>query len=229
MGYHTDFNGSLTLSKQLTSEQKTYINLFSDTRRMKRDVNKLMEMYKGKYGYPQSQSNLLTTSENKGVGELVLNPETNMYEEQNQASAEKIYGKDGEFFVKDDGQMGQTRDSSIIDYNTPPGQYEYNDDKTLSFQERWETSQKLIKEGKCQPGLWCNWIINDENELEWNGAEKFYYYVEWLQYLITNFFQPWGVLLNGEIEWEGEEKSDLGKIIVINNIITVKKGEITYK
>lgn len=31
------------------------------------------------------------------------------------------------------------------------------------------------------PGIWCQWIINSNNKLEWNGAEKFYYYVEWLR------------------------------------------------
>lgn len=221
MGYTTDFTGKLKLDKVLTDVEKNYINTFSRTRRMKRDVNVLMELYKGKYGYPQTQSNLLPASENKSIGDLVLNTETNTFE------AEKIYGKDGEFFVKDDGNYGQSTDRSIIDYNTPPGQLGYYD-KTMSWNERWEENQKRTKEGLCQPSLWCQWIINDNHELEWDGGEKFYSYVEWLKYLITNFFQPWGVLLNGEIEWAGEDKNDRGKIVVTNNKVEVYNGRIEY-
>lgn len=225
MGYSTDFTGSLSLSRELTNVEKNYINTFSATRRMKRDVNKLMELYKGKYGYPQTQSNLLSTSENNTVGDLVLNENTNVYEEQNTSEAEKIYGKDGEFFVMDDGNSGQSRDASIIDYNIPPGQVLRGD---KNYPNTFEENQRRIKEGLSQPSLWCQWVIDEDNELVWDGGEKFYYYIEWLQYLITNFFQPWGVLLNGEIEWVGEDRNDIGKIIVLDNIITVKKGVITY-
>lgn len=33
------------------------------------------------------------------------------------------------------------------------------------------------------PGIWCQWIINDDGCLCWNSGEKFYNYVEWLEYL----------------------------------------------
>jgi hypothetical protein len=72
------------------------------------------------------------------------------------------------------------------------------------------------------PGIWCQWIINDEGELVWDGGEKFYNYVEWLKYLIENYFQPWGVLLNGEIEWQGESMEDRGMIVVVDNVVTTK-------
>jgi len=52
MGYTTDFEGSLVFDKPLNQKQREYINRISDTRRMKRDVNKLMELYKGKHGNP---------------------------------------------------------------------------------------------------------------------------------------------------------------------------------
>ena len=38
------------------------------------------------------------------------------------------------------------------------------------------------------PGYWCQWIINNDGDLEWDGGEKFYNYVEWLKFLITHFF-----------------------------------------
>lgn len=177
MGYTTDFEGSLSLSKNLTDEQKNYINTFSNTRRMKRDVNKLMELYHGNYGYP-------------GV------PET--------ADPNDIYGYQGEFFAMDDGYSGQKNDESVIDHNTP---------------------------SESQPGLWCQWVITGtvEQQLEWDCGEKFYDYVDWLKYLIDKFFSKWGVLLNGEIYWYGEDSDDLGVIVVKDNVIKIKYGEIVYK
>lgn len=79
----------------------------------------------------------------------------------------------------------------------------------------------------CQPGLWCHWIISEDGtKLKWNEAEKFYYYIEWLKYLINHFFEPWGIKLNGEIEWQGEDPDDFGKIIVTDNIVNTKIGRI---
>lgn len=83
----------------------------------------------------------------------------------------------------------------VLDYNTPP---------------------------KTQPGLWCQWVINPEtNEVEWDGGEKFYNYIEWINYLIETFFKRWGVKLNGEVEWRGEDWDDNGTITVVDNIITI--------
>ena len=171
MGYYTDFYGAFSVTPDLTDEQVNYINTFSETRRMKRDINVLMEQYDGKYGYPGKTG-----------------------------TAEEIYGKEGEFFVKNDGICGQTIDETVLDYNVPPS---------------------------TQPGLWCQWVING-NELEWDGGEKFYNYVEWLEYLIENFFKPWGITINGEVEWSGEERSDIGKIVVTDNKVQALEGRIEY-
>lgn len=171
-----------------------YINLLSSTRRMKRDVNKLMELYDGKHGYPDLESN----------------------------DPAKIYGLDGEYFAKDDGRMGQSNDASIIDYNSPAGQIGY--DSNIDFNTRWDENRRRLKEGICQPGLWCQWIIVNEGSdqyLEWDEGEKFYYYVEWLKYLDKHFFKPWGVELEGEIMWQGEETGDVGKIVAKNGKIEV--------
>lgn len=100
-------------------------------------------------------------------------------------------GIDGEYFVRKDDieNFGQDRDATIVDYDTPPS---------------------------TQPGLWCHWIIKD-NCLMWNGAEKFYDYIEWLQYLLDNFLSPY--IANGEISWQGEDAEDNGIISVSNNVI----------
>ena len=45
--------------------------------------------------------------------------------------------------------------------------------------------------------------------------------MEWLEYLIKNYFNVWDVKLNGTIKWQGESMDDRGKIIVENNNIKV--------
>ena len=44
MGYTTDFDGSMEISPPLTPEQVSYINKFSETRRMKRDPEKASKL-----------------------------------------------------------------------------------------------------------------------------------------------------------------------------------------
>lgn len=95
---------------------------------------------------------------------------------------------------EDGGYFVGSDQNSIIDRNVPP---------------------------KGQPGLWCQWVIEGEG-LVWDEGEKFYFYVEWLQYIVDNFLEPWGYTLNGEIEWRGEEWDDTGIISVLNNKITIK-------
>jgi len=185
MGYTTDFEGQLKISRPLSEKKISYLNLLNETRRVKRNVNKLMTLYKGKHGNPKPAS--------KTPGD--------------------IYGYEGEYFAREDGQCGQGDDGSVIDHNCPAGQTGF--------------SQGKVKYG--QPGLWCGWCITEDGKfLEWDGGEKFYHYVAWLEYLIKHFFEPWGHTLNGTITWIGEDSSDLGKIEVKKNKVTVKSGEVTY-
>jgi len=74
-----------------------------------------------------------------------------------------------------------------------------------------------------QPNLWCQWVPTDDGHyLEWDGGEKFYNYVEWLEYLIEHFFSRWGCVLNGEVHWHGETIRDHGTIVVADNSVVVK-------
>jgi hypothetical protein len=99
-------------------------------------------------------------------------------------------GEDGGYFV---GHLPADESRYTLDENDPPDS---------------------------QPGLWCQWIPSEDDQtIQWDGTEKFYFYVEWLYYLIDHFIQPWGYILNGEVSWQGEEDDDYGIIIVKNNEI----------
>jgi hypothetical protein len=60
-------------------------------------------------------------------------------------------------------------------------------------------------------------VSEDGKYLAWDGMERFYRYVEWLQYLIANFFTLWGRALNGQVKWQGEEWGDFGTIVIADN------------
>lgn len=108
---------------------------------------------------------------------------------------EELYGIDGEFYVEGEGNAGQDKEDNIIDYNTPP---------------------------TTQPGLWCEWGVNDEGtEIRWDGGEKFYEYEEWIKYIIDKILAPNNYIVNGEIKWQGEDMNDRGKIIVKDNEVTI--------
>ncbi len=105
-------------------------------------------------------------------------------------------GEEGCYFVNE--KWDEDSEVSVVNYNRPP---------------------------KTQPGLWCKWVPTaDGGGIKWNGAEKFYDYVEWLQYIINNFLKPWGYVLNGEVNWQGENEEDIGIILVASNVIIFPEG-----
>jgi hypothetical protein len=53
--------------------------------------------------------------------------------------------------------------------------------------------------------------------IEWDGGEKFYNYTEWLVYIINKLLEPNGYVLNGVVQWQGEEVGDVGEIFVEDN------------
>ena len=108
-----------------------------------------------------------------------------------------IFGINGEFYVFGGGSFGQNSEPNIIDYNRPPS---------------------------TQPGLWCQWTPTSDNmSIEWDGGEKFYYYNEWLVYLIHKILAPNGYVLNGVVEWNGEEVGDVGEIFVEDNKVFISE------
>ena len=201
MGYTTDFSGSFQLNRPATVQEKNYLDKLAKTRRMKRDVKKLHKLYKGKGGLPLVEIITPEMMAHAGYFEE-LGFKVTLERVNDNRTPEQIYGNEGEYFVGAGGHAGQDRDASVIEYNSPPSS---------------------------QPGLWLQWVLNEDGtQLKWDGNEKFYGYVEWLKYLINHFFEPWGIKLNGEVEWTGEDRNDIGKIVVSNNVVEVKEGKIIY-
>ena len=151
MGYSTKFDGTIKIDKQLTEDQKNYINRLADTRRMARTLT------------PEQANDPKALHNIVGLG----------------------IGDEGEYYVCD------KHDDNINNGNRPP---------------------------RNQPSLWCQWIINDDNEIEWDGGEKFYSYIEWMEYIL-HILSDWGYVCNGEISWHGEHIGDTGTIHVINNVV----------
>lgn len=70
------------------------------------------------------------------------------------------------------------------------------------------------------PGGYNQWnLTKDCQGIEWDGSEKFYDYVEWLQYLIDKVLAPAGVTLSGTIAYSGEDVKDAG-------ILTIQDGKV---
>lgn len=147
---------------------------------------------------------------NEMVNDLVIDiNESNELSTVGDIPADKLHehlglglGENGEYFVGGAGMCGQDHDSSILDYNNPPSN---------------------------QPGLWNQWIPNEDGtSIEWDGGEKFYGYVEWLEYIITHFLKPWGYTVNGAVKWSGEDSDDMGAIVVNDNVVNSRQATITY-
>lgn len=163
MGYTTYFDGSLEFNKEISLELADYINKFANVRHMRRDVEKIKELY-------------------PNWKDLCYNGNL---------------GLDGEYFIGGKGSFGQAYDESIRSGNSP---------------------------ADSQPGLWCQWIINEDGYLTWDGGEKFYDYKEWLIYLIKHFFEPDGYILNGTIDFQGDDSDDFGQIVVVDNKVSIEYG-----
>lgn len=104
-------------------------------------------------------------------------------------------GEEGGYHVGGAEQHhGQGSDSSVIDFNQPPNG---------------------------QPSLHCCWEPNESGTtIRWDQSEKFYCYVEWLEYLVGHFLKPWGYQANGRVQWSGEKWEDTGEIeVAANNVV----------
>ncbi len=100
-------------------------------------------------------------------------------------------GPDGAFFTGGTGDFGQDTDDSAL-----PG------------------DSKMI------PCSWCQWVPDEDGSaIRWDGNERFYYYIEWIEFLINHFLGPWGYKLNGAVDWSGDETDDRGTLSIQDNIV----------
>jgi hypothetical protein len=98
-----------------------------------------------------------------------------------------------DYYVGDDGEG---RFDDIIDINKPP---------------------------KDVPGLYCQWVPTEDRQgISWDGGEKFYEYIEWLEYLIKHFLSPWGYTVSGVVRFRGEDFDDMGELTVEDNKVDMR-------
>ena len=107
------------------------------------------------------------------------------------------YGTEGEWYVDGTGLFGQDHDDTVVS-DRPPS---------------------------TQPGAWCQWVPSKTGDYYgWDGNEKFYDYVEWIKYLVKNWFTPHEYKLNGRVSWFGEDREDMGRIDIMDNEIVILRA-----
>ena len=78
--------------------------------------------------------------------------------------------------------------------------------------------------GRTQPKGYFQWTVSkDRRSIEWDGSEKFYYYDEWLQWLVDKFLTPWGYSISGEVAYQGETTNDLGILKIVGGKVVKQK------
>jgi hypothetical protein len=92
-----------------------------------------------------------------------------------------------------------------------------------------ETFAKARHDGDEYPSAYCQWWPRpDGGAIGWDGHEKFYSYIEWLCFLVAVYFEPWGYVLEGEMEWVGEDPDDRGMIVVAANVVSTRSARTEY-
>lgn len=131
------------------------------------------------------------------------------------AGTRRMKRGNGPYYVRGSGSFGQGSDPDIQNYNEPPAG---------------------------QPGLWCQWVPTEDGAaIKWDGGEKFYHSPIWMQYLIEHFlkagaraakdlpFLQANHVCNGVIYAQGEDPDDRWKLVVKDNVVSVKRGTVVYE
>lgn len=154
-------------------------------------------------------------------GEIKVEPPLNEHERtylQKFAETRRMHRERGPYYVGAGGFMGQSHDSDVRDYNSPP---------------------------PGQPGLWCQWVPSRDGEfIEWDGGEKFYSSEEWMAYIIDHFLKPGAAasksgdtqfdgftfdhVCNGVINAQGEDSEDVWRLVVHNNKVTTQTPNVEW-
>lgn len=71
-----------------------------------------------------------------------------------------------------------------------------------------------------KPQSYMQWVPAESLEhIVWDGGEKFYNYIEWLQWLCEKL-AVFGIEINGTLYWSGEDITDNGRIEVCASKVT---------
>lgn len=114
------------------------------------------------------------------------------------------WGEHGELYFNPTNH-GDVEDASVIDCNEPP---------------------------VGQPSLWCQWIYQEKDgqaTICWDEGEKFYEYVEWIQYIIKSILAPKEYILNGDVQFQGDSPRDKGIIRIQDNVVSLMKTKPVKK
>ncbi len=99
---------------------------------------------------------------------------------------------------------------------------------SLSHEQWLEIGDLSEKRGGDTPDSYCQWVPSREGDaLVWDGGEKFYYYADWLQWIIDNKLKPWGINIAGAVTWQGEEVGDVGRLEVVDGKAVATKIDLT--
>jgi hypothetical protein len=244
MGYDTDFDGQLTVNKPFKHWTIFYINQFSETRHMIRDIIKIPYNDANKRHWLLKIMNLpigIGGEYYLPISEPTINCSIKNFKDfipEFQKTIitlfciHKFHYKqfDKNLFVLIANRL--IRGAFIDSNNNIMITYEcfYNCIKPISNISDSHKSSDILnynEPASTQPGLWCQWTVL-EKSLFWDGSEKFHNYREWLEYLIENFFKRWDYTLNGLISFQGEYPDDRGYIKVHNNMVDIVEMEQGY-
>ena len=89
-------------------------------------------------------------------------------------------------------------------------------------EEHRDPTGATLGQDPAMPGIHCCWEI-DEEGTEIHATEAYDYgFCNWIPILIEKYFEPWGYILNGEADWDGQESGDDGTATVVNNVMTTQ-------
>lgn len=236
MGYHTDFYGEFEVKPPLSPEHREYLTAFNKTRRMARDPEKASKIPDPKrvaVGLPIGFEGSFFVGGNGFMGQ---DDDPSVLDHNAPPGAAKYGWAINRRPLTEMERATSLKASFADEIGEPCPHGEPHDYGPQAFTAAADPPHGckygLIDLGdprKGQPGLWCQWVPTEDGKfIEWDQGEKFYDYVEWMAYLIEQFLEPWGYRLSGEVEWQGEEGADQGKIELDNNRLTIRSATLTW-
>ena len=83
----------------------------------------------------------------------------------------------------------------------------------------------------CPDSYYCQWVpTEDGTGIQYTEDEvSAYDVIDWLTCIITTYLAPWGYVMNGRVNYYGEDYSDpdIGAIFVRDNEVRESKATIT--